>query len=52
MPDDKQDRIIQEILRIAKEDVPFGSFKITIKVHQGKLAGMREEHKERETVIV
>lgn len=51
MPDDKQDKIIQEILRIAKEDVPFGSFKITIKTHQGKIMGMREEHRERETTI-
>lgn len=51
MSEDKQERIIQEILRIAKEDVPFGEFKITLKVHQGKLCGMREEHKERMTVI-
>ena len=49
--EDKQDKVIQEILRIAKEDVNFGSFKVTIRTHQGKITGMREEHKERETTI-
>lgn len=51
MPEDKEQRIISEILRIAKDDVPFGSFKVTFKVHQGKICGMKEEHKDRETTI-
>ena len=51
MADDKQEKIIQEILRVAKEEVPFGSFKVTLRTHQGKVTGMREEHKERETTI-
>ncbi len=50
--EDKQERIIAEILRIAKEDVPFGEFKVSIKTHQGKISGMKEEHKERTTTIV
>lgn len=50
--EDKQERIIAEILRIAKEDVPYGEFKVTIKTHQGRIASMREEHKERTTTIV
>jgi hypothetical protein len=52
MNEDKQDKVVNEILRIAKEDVPFGKFKLTIKVHQGKIVGMEEEHKERTTIIV
>ena len=51
MNEDKQERVIAEILRIAKEDVPFGEFKLTIKTHQGKIVGMKEEHKDRETTI-
>lgn len=49
--EDKQSKIIQEIIRIAKEEVPFGEFKVSFKVHQGKLTGMREEHKERTTIL-
>ena len=52
MSDEKQDKVVNEILRLAREDVPFGEFKISIKTHQGKIVGMREEHKERTTVIV
>jgi hypothetical protein len=49
--EDKEQRVIQEIIRVAKEEVPFGSFKVTFRVHQGKICGMKEEHKERETTI-
>lgn len=51
MSEDKEQRVIQEIIRVAKEEVPFGSFKVTFRVHQGKISGMKEEHKERETTI-
>jgi len=49
--EDKQERVLQEIIRVAKDEVPFGSFTITIRTHQGKISGMKEEHKERETTI-
>lgn len=49
--EDKQERVFQEIIRIAKEEVAFGSFKITIRTHQGKITGMKEDHKDRETTI-
>jgi len=51
MPEDKQDKVLQEIIRIADEEVPFGSFKVTIRTHQRKITGMKEEHKDRETTI-
>jgi hypothetical protein len=49
MNENKQQQVMEEVLRIAGEDVPFGSFTVTFKTHQGKITGMKEDHKDRET---
>jgi hypothetical protein len=51
MPEDKQDIVLQEIVRIGREEVRFGSYKVTIRTHQGKITGMSEKHQDRETTI-